>query len=574
MPLKENRSSVTQRSKSALRLALSFFLLVPLSQPAWAQIDLLGLRLPSPAGSYLAGREAFSDMRTADAASFYLDAAQQKWENPELVDAAFQALVADGRVDDAASLAQHLLDLDDQHAMARLVLGTVALKERRYDAAAKMLEDAGSDSFIAITSTIVRAWALIGKDRYDEAQKAIEPFQQSGLGDFLAFHRALMADVAGKRDEAIALAKQAYEADPNVARLVEAYVRMLGNASRFDEAQKVIDAFDDQGFEHPLVDALRPAIANKTRPGKLAPNSQTGAAEMFQSIGAALVQDGSNEAAIEFLRLGLYLDPRNNALQMSVAELLDKAGQHELANEIYKSIPADAPMYEQALVRMAENVDAMGDRKEAIRRLSNIVATSPHNLDALSSLGDLLRYDEQYLKAADAYTKALDVVGGQHPGDWRFYYVRGISYERAGQWPKAEKDFLKALDLNPQQPQVLNYLGYTWVDQGTHLQEALKMIKEAVSSNPSDGYVVDSLGWAYYKLGRIDEAVKTLEQAVQLRPDSAEVNDHLGDAYWRAGRKLEARFQWNIAAEMDRENTGIRERVQEKLKNGLTTATN
>lgn len=574
MPLKENRSSVTQRSKSALRLALSVFLLVPLSQPAWAQIDLLGLRLPSPAGSYLAGREAFSDMRTADAASFYLDAAQQKWENPELVDAAFQALVADGRVDDAASLAQHLLDLDDQHAMARLVLGTVALKERRYDAAAKMLEDAGSDSFIAITSTIVRAWALIGKDRYDEAQKAIEPFQQSGLGDFLAFHRALMADVAGKRDEAIALAKQAYEADPNVARLVEAYVRMLGNASQFDEAQKVIDAFDDQGFEHPLVDALRPAIANKTRPGKLAPNSQTGAAEMFQSIGAALVQDGSNEAAIEFLRLGLYLDPKNNALQMSVAELLDKAGQHELANEIYKSIPADAPMYEQALVRMAENVDAMGDRKEAIRRLSNIVATSPHNLDALSSLGDLLRYDEQYLKAADAYTKALDVVGGQHPGDWRFYYVRGISYERAGQWPKAEKDFLKALDLNPQQPQVLNYLGYTWVDQGTHLQEALKMIKEAVSSNPSDGYVVDSLGWAYYKLGRIDEAVKTLEQAVQLRPDSAEVNDHLGDAYWRAGRKLEARFQWNIAAEMDRENTGIRERVQEKLKNGLTTATN
>ncbi len=560
---------MTHRSKPVLRLALSAFLLLPLSQTAWAKVDLLGLRMPSSTGSYLAGREAFSDMRTADAASFYLDAAQQQWKNPEVVDGAFQALVADGRIDDAASLARHLLELDTKHPMARLVLGTVALKEGRYEDAAKMLEDAGSDTFIAITSSIVRAWALVGEDHYDEAQKVLGPFQQSGLGDFLAFHRALMADVAGRQDQAIDLAKQAYEADPNVARLVEAYVRMLGEASRFEDAQKVIDDFDDQGFDHPLVDALRPDIASKTKPGKLAPDSQAGAAEMFQSIGAALIQDGSNEAAIEFLRLGLYLDPKNNALQMSVAELLDKAGRHELANEIYKSVQPDAPMYEQARVRMAENANAMGDRKEAIRRLNNIIATSPDNLDALSSLGDMLRYDEQYLKAADTYTKALDLVGGEHPADWRFYYVRGISYERAGEWPKAEKDFLKALELNPQQPQVLNYLGYSWVDQGTHLQRALQMIKDAVSWDPSDGYVVDSLGWAYYKLGRIDEAVQTLEQAVQLRPDSAEVNDHLGDAYWRAGRKLEARFQWNIAADMDRDHTGISERVQQKLENGL-----
>lgn len=203
-----------------------------------------------------------------------------------------------------------------------------------------------------------------------------------------------------------------------------------------------------------------------------------------------------------------------------------------------------------------------------MRQLGNIVAVNPNDLEALSVLGDLQRSAKKYAEAAETYTRALAVSGGEKPSDWRFYYVRGISYERSKQWPKAEEDFKKALSLNPNQPQVLNYLGYSWVDQGTNLLPALDMIQRAVAAAPNDGYIIDSLGWAYYRLGRYEEAVAELERAVQLRSTDPEINDHLGDAYWMAGRKLEARFQWNIAASVDKEGA-VKERVAEKLRNGL-----
>jgi Flp pilus assembly protein TadD len=228
-------------------------------------------------------------------------------------------------------------------------------------------------------------------------------------------------------------------------------------------------------------------------------------------------------------------------------------------------------MKSTAVVRVATNLDAMGDRPEAIRRLSNIVATRPDDLDAVSVLGDILRYDEQYEKATEAYGKAIELSGGNRPADWRFYYVRGIAYERSKQWELAEADFLKALELNPDQPQVLNYLGYSWVDQGMNLKPALEMIEKAVKAQPQDGYIVDSLGWAFYRLGRIDEAVDVLEDAVQLRPNDPEINDHLGDAYWTAGRVQEARFQWKIAIDVD-EDGNVTERATRKLAEGLTEA--
>jgi Flp pilus assembly protein TadD len=159
-------------------------------------------------------------------------------------------------------------------------------------------------------------------------------------------------------------------------------------------------------------------------------------------------------------------------------------------------------------------------------------------------------------------------LGVDRPGSWRYLYTRGISLERASRWPEAEVDFLAALELNPGQPQILNYLGYSWVDQGLHLDRALKMIEEAIEWDPSNGLVVDSLGWAFYRLGRMDEAVTVLEHAVQLQPNSSDVNDHLGDAYWQVGRQREARFQWRIAVAVDKDGK-IAQAAQVKLAEGL-----
>jgi len=533
--------------------------------------DMLKLFRPSVTGSYMAGQQALKDLRTDEAARYFSDAAQADWDNPILVERAFVALATDGQIGKAASTARRMLELDPANELAELVVASEALKERRYDSAVRQLSQISQDSFSGITAGILRAWAMVGDNRGDDAQALMEELGANGLDEFLVFHRALMAEAAGDSELALELAARAFEAEPYVARMAEVYARMLANAGRFDEARDVLDAFESEGLTHPIIEIVRESIEAGRRPGIFAANVQIGAAEMFHGIGVALSRDGSSDLALVFLRLGVYLDPGADVISLALGQLLDIAGQHQAANQIYDAIPANSAMKPMAVVRVAQNLDATGDRAEAIRRLRNIAATRPDDLDAVSVLGDLLRYDEDYLAAAEAYSKALEITGGESPADWRFYYVRGIAYERAKEWPKAEADFLKALELNPDQPQVLNYLGYSWIDQDMHLVRALEMIETAVAAQPQDGYIIDSLGWAFYKLDRMEEAVETLERAVMLLPNDPEINDHLGDAYWKVGRKLEARFQWNIARSVD-EAGNVAERVGPKLAEGLTPA--
>ncbi len=561
---------LARRAVVALALgSLAAPVLAQQNQVPQAALDMLSMFNPSVTGSYLAGQRALQELRTKEAALYFNQAAQGDWDNPILVERAFIAFAADGQIGQAATTAKHLLELQPTNELAELVIATEALKERRYPDAEAALAGVGQDSFTAITGGILRAWALVGENKPEDAEKALDGLGQGGLSDFLLFYRALMADAAGDTDKAIELSGQAFDAEPNVARVVEVYARILANAGYFDQAKDAIAKFEAQGLSHPTVSIVKTMVDAGQKPGVFASSVQVGAAEMYHGIGAALSRDGSLDLSIVFLRLGLYLDPHGDVISLALGQLLDQAGRHDAANAIYDGVPANSPMKPTAVVRIAQNLDTMGDRPEALRRLGNIVATRPDDLDAVSVMGDLLRYDEQFTAAADAYTKALAISGGQNPSDWRFYYVRGIAYERAKQWPKAEADFLEALKLNPDQPQVLNYLGYSWIDKDMHYDEALRMIQKAVAAVPQDGYIVDSLGWAFYKLGRTDDAVATLEHAVQLLPNDPEINDHLGDAYWKAGRRLEAQFQWKIAASVDTVGN-VKERTIPKLANGLT----
>ena len=563
------------------RLSLTALLLVGLGLPTAAQdgvmgvneqLKLLGLLTNarvSPTGSYMAGQQALKDLRTDEAARYLSEAAQADWDNALLVERAFIAQAADGQIAEAAKTARRLLELETGNELAQMISATEALKERRYAAAEQQFSEISVETFSGVTAGILRAWALIGLDRKDEADALLEEIGATGLDDFLIFHRALMAEAAGETKSAIRLAAQAFENEPNVARVTQVYASMLANAGQFEEAADVIAEFESKGATHPLVTEVKHAVEEGRRPGIFTANIQVGAAEMFHGLGVALARDGSPDIALVFLRMGLYLDPKADVIAVAVGEVLDRVGQAEAANRIYDSIPTNSPMKPAAVVRFANNLDVLGNRDEALRRLGNIVATRPDDLDAVFTYAELLRFDEQYEKAAEAYTKALELTGGNRNGDWAIYYTRGMSYERAKQWPQAEADFKRALELNPNQPEVLNYLGYSWIDMDMNLEPALEMIEQAVEARPRDGYIIDSLGWAFYKLGRIEDAVKTLEQAVTLLPNDPELNDHLGDAYWRSGRKLEAKFQWTIAADVD-EVGNVRERVAAKLVNGLS----
>lgn len=534
-------------------------------------IEQFSLYHPSISGSYLAGREAFEDRQNDLAASYFLDALEADWGNIALLDRSFVALVSAGRVDEAEMVAKQLLSIEPDNELARIAVGVVALKERRYASARKVLDGMSKDSLFGIVGNVIWSWAVEEELGGKAAIENLDPISQSGFKNFLAFQSALMADLSGDVKLAENLYADAYKADPFVFRIVEAYARFLGNQGKYDEALAVIQRYHDRGLTHVNIDKVEAILAQKKRPGRMVDNAQQGAAETLRGLSSALSREQASDVSILMVRLARFLHPKSDLITFATAELMDRADRFKAANALYGEVARTSPLHGQALVRIAENLQEIGDVDEAIRKLSNLATLMPDNLTAVVALGDALRRDKRYVEAATAYDRALELTGGNRSFDWNLFYVRGIAHERAGEWAKAENDFLKALELNPDQPQVLNYLGYSWVDQKLELKRALEMIEKAVALRPEDGYIVDSLGWAYYRLERFGEATKALERAVKLSPSDPTINDHLGDAFWQVGRKREARFQWSIALELtDADDGDLAEKIQRKLDGNLT----
>ena len=240
-----------------------------------------------------------------------------------------------------------------------------------------------------------------------------------------------------------------------------------------------------------------------------------------------------------------------------------------MAIGVYQRVPADSPLKRNAQIQLATNLDAVDRSDEAIKILKDVIEQDPKDLEAIMALGNVERGRKKFADCATTYSKGIDVIAeAKDKPNWVYYYFRGICEERSKNWDKAEVDMKKALEIQPEQPHVLNYLGYSWIDRGTNLDEAMKMIKRAVDQRPDDGYIVDSLGWAYYRIGNYEEAVKTLERAINLKPEDPTVNDHLGDAYWRVGRTLEAKFQWAHARDLKPEPDDL-PKIEAKIKDGL-----
>jgi Flp pilus assembly protein TadD len=264
----------------------------------------------------------------------------------------------------------------------------------------------------------------------------------------------------------------------------------------------------------------------------------------------------------------LFLKPDFPAAQSLLGGVYETQRRWKAANKVYDTINPSSAYGWNARIRMASNLDRLEKTEEAITVLQKLAADYPKRLDALSTLGGILRARKRFAEAIGVYDDAISRLGEARARDWHLYYSRGVSFERTKAWDQAEADFLKALDLQPEQPTVLNYLGYSWVEKNMHLEKAQKMIERAVELRPRDGYIVDSLGWVLYRLGDYVGAVKKLERAVALRPEDPIINEHLGDALWRAGRRLEAGFQWRhaLALKPDAENA---DKIRLKIEKGL-----
>ncbi len=523
-------------------------------------------------GSYLAGRLAGSEGDAPAAAEFYRQALAADPQNLTLLDRAFVLSLVAGDDDQAIDLATRLIDKDQTHILARLALVCEALKQGRLEDASDLLAKAGQGPLAELTTTLASAWVQQGQGHTDEAFATIDGLDgPDWYGVFKTFHKGLIAEQAGREDEAGKDFEAAYKLDSGALRVMQAWTRYLLTQGRTDEAKAALDEFERKLPEHPLAAEIQAEIDAGKTPPPLVTSVDQGVAELLYGLGSALGSDSAEEYAASYIQLALYLDPSNSLARFALADFYERLKDFKAAAAAYEKVPEELALYDSANVHRALVLNANDQADEAQQVLRDVIEHDPKAMDALVALGNILRTREKFAEAVEVYTKALDLAEARGEQNWTLHYFRGIANERTGNWEQAEADLKTALDMEPGQPLVLNYLGYSWIDQGSHLEEGLSMIQQAVEARPNDGFIVDSLGWAYYKLGRYQDAVDHLERAVELMPQEAVINDHLGDAYWKIGRKLEAKFQWSHVLDLDMsEDPGLEDKVKAKLEHGLT----
>lgn len=530
-------------------------------------------------GSFLAAQLASKGHDIEAAATYYHNALAADPQNPLLIQSAFQLLLADGRIKDALPLAEKILARDKNNHLARLTLGIEAFKRGNFERAranfAQMQPRPDSNvpaTILDLTSSILSAWAHEGQNDPESALKVIDRLKGPPWYDvFKNYHSGLIAELAGRKPDAAKRLADAYGQDATGLRIVDAEARNLARNGRKDDALKVLDAFNKDTPDHPLVIALRNEISAGTVPLPLIQSAQSGAAELLFGIGAAIGREGGEEVAAVYLQLAMWLDPKAELPLITLASVEGQLKQYEKSVSILEQVPPTSTLKPMVDIQISRYYNVLEKFDKAKERLIGLVKANPKDIDAVMTLGDVYRANKNFAEAADVYTQAIAALPTVTKADWSLFYYRGICFERTKQWPKAEADFLHAIELNPKEPHVLNYLGYSWIDMGINLDKGLDLVKQAVDLAPDDGYIVDSLGWAYYKLGRFDDAVRELERAVLLKPEDPVVNDHLGDAYWRVDRKLESTFQWAHSRDLKPEPEDLAKTL-EKLKHGLVDA--
>lgn len=557
---------------SALRCGVAALVLWSAVSPAGAR-ESQAVATPfevgdSPAGNYLAALVAGAERDTLAAATYFQEALRYDPRNTELIERAFVAALANGSMPDAFRLADRLLARDPNNGLAQMALGVRAIKSRQFASARNYFAKSGAGRQRDVTATLLTAWTYAGPGDGKRGIDLIDKLPADTFGIFRDYHAALIADISGNGAEAAKRFKTAYDADRTTLRLVDAYARSTAVHGDTAAAKKLYDDFAEQLPNHPVINAALADLAAGKKLDLLVKTAEAGAAEVLYGLGAAGGRQGDELAAMIYLRLSLYLTPGNGLAIVTLADIYDRLKQPERAIDAYEMVADDSPLRTNADIQTGLTLETLGKSEAALKQLNAVVLAHPKDPEALTALGNLQRARKQFAEAAVTYSKLIELNPNPTRTDWGAYYNRGIAYERSKQWPLAEADFKKALELSPDQPLVLNYLGYSWIDQGINLDEGFKMLRRAVDQRPDDGYVIDSLGWAFYRLGRYDEALKELERAIEKKPSDPVINDHLGDAYWQAGRKLEAKFQWNHARDLKPEPEDL-PNILAKIENGI-----
>jgi tetratricopeptide (TPR) repeat protein len=638
-------------------------------------------------GSYLAGRFARAQNDAAEAADFYRNALTFDPKNELLLEQAFQIEASRGDWPRAFELAEDLIGVQKTHRMAQLALALRDFKAGAWRKSEEHFRSAGSGPIGELTSAMGMAWVELAHDDASGALAKLDmPKQAEWAQFFLRYHRGLVADIAGRKNDARVAFEKVYSQDARTLRTALAYARHEAYSGNRKKALSIIDEQiqRSQGDGHPLLRSLKAALQSGAPVDPIVKTPSEGMAEVFYGLGEALIAEGAVGVGVLYMQMALYVEPDHQFALAALASAYEGSKQYAEAITTYDRIPKTSPLATAVEIRKAFNLNSLDKVEEARTTLSHLLesgdkaasggtteapapqpAASPmtlpdgetlrlgahgeavkalqealkakgfdveaadgkfgtgtrkavmafqssnklkadglvgpktfqaivgggataaqataggvavegpvtltvsDKLEILDALGNIMRARKRYAEAIPYYDQALSLVPKPERRHWIYYYARGTSYERIKNWDAAEADLEKALALYPDQPLILNYLGYSWVDQGRRLKEGMAHIEKAVMLKPDDGYIVDSLGWAHYMQGNFKEAVRYLERAVELKPDDPVLNDHLGDALWRVGREREARFQWDQALTLKPEPDD-EAKIKKKLDTGLT----
>ena len=523
-------------------------------------------------GAYLAARHAAINNDINQAATYFTRALAADPTNISLMEQAVLYKIAAGRVSAAIPIARTLVAKEPDHRIGQLLLVAEDFQKGDTKEAAERLEKHGDKAFNTVTAKLLSGWAAFDLDKQKEAQDIFASLDGQQLYRVFAdYHAGLAAAADDKPEEAEKLFKSSIGDETPTARLAEAYGRFLERETRNEDAIAIYDRALERAPSDPVILMARErAEKMDEKPAPLVETGKQGAAEALYGLASAFARDeGGIRLSLVYLQLALYLNKEMEAPRLLLGNVLEAQERWEDAAETYENFDADSPYYRSAQVGRADSLSRIDKTDEALEALEKLEEVFPKDVTVPIAIGDLMRRAERYEEARAAYDRAFDIIGEPKERYWSLHYARGVSNERLGNWDEAEADLQQALEFRPDQAHVLNYLGYSWIEQNRNLTEAREMIERAVELRPNDGYITDSLGWVEYRLGDYESAVETMERAVELTPTDPVINDHFGDTLWVVGRKTEARFQWRRALSFKPDEEELRERIKRKLSVGL-----
>lgn len=529
---------------------------------------------PAAVGSYLLYLQARQDQDFDTAVRYLNEALNADPGNRALQSEMFALLTVEGRIDDAYPYALAELKAAPDSLLASLVVIAYHVSKNDFAAAQKQIDAFPAKEENAFLYPLLEVWIQAGLDDRKKALKALEKLNQEGLESLYYFHSALLYDLWNDEEKA----EKNYEAllsEPGglSLRAAQAYGNFLLRQGETKKFNALVEAYRKGAKSYPLLDetffTAGAVQANKKVPKSIA-TPKAGLAEAFFDISGSLADKGSPEISLFFIRFGLVLDPSLSLARVLLGEIYEKQERYDEALKLYAEEKENSETYYASQIRMGIIYARQGDLPRAEKQLRKMAAKRPELAFPWVELGDIFITEQKFPQAIQAFSEAINRIPVPNRANWVLFYSRGAAYERNKQWELAEQDLLQALVLSPDQPLTLNYLGYSWIERGKNISKAKEMLERAALLSPREGFIVDSLGWAYYLLKDYPKSVIVLENAVALDPGSAVINDHLGDAYWRVGRKREARFQWAKALGLkDDFPDNDRKRVEMKLEKGL-----